>query len=87
MTTHDDLTPTDAAPVSSAPMATGPNWDLVVGGVLAGILAGWLAGTRIYHWHLDIDLQAFWTVSLVGLGLALVLLGLVGLTRRNAGPR
>lgn len=87
MTLPDAHSPHDAAARPPAEAPKGPNWDLVIGGVLAGILAAWLAGTRIYHWHLDIDVQAFWTVSLVGLGLALVLLGLVGLTRRNAGPR
>lgn len=78
-----------AAPVTSVaqPPAQrrGPTWELVTIGTLALLFAGWLIVAQIYQ--ISIDLRAYSTLATVGLGLVLLLLGLVGVTRRSQPPR
>lgn len=80
--------PTGTGPAPYAPPALarrGPTWPLVVTGLAALALAAWLTLTSIYD--IDVDLKSYSTVGMVGLGLVLVMLGLVGITRKSEPPR
>jgi hypothetical protein len=86
--TPGKIAPTVTGPAPYAPPTTthqGPTWQLVVIGLAALALAAWLTLTSIYD--IDVDLKAYSTLGMVGLGLVLVTLGLVGITRKSEPPR
>ena len=83
--------PPAAVPTSTlAPAAAtidGPHWGLILLGLLGLLTAGWFYAAARWDWDLTLRWSTYSTAVSIGLGVALVALGLIGITRSSARRR
>lgn len=63
------------------PIRTGTNWAAVIVGLLSILVAGLIVVREQIDWQ--IDWQRFGPATLVGVGIVLVIVGSLGLVRRQ----
>lgn len=75
------------APTPVTATIDGPHWGLVLLGLLGLLTAGWFYAAARWDWDLTLRWSTYSTVVSIGLGVALVALGLIGITRSSARRR
>ena len=75
------------APTPVTATIDGPHWGLVLLGLLGLLTAGWFYAAARWDWDLTLRWSTYSTAVSIGLGVALVALGLIGITRSSARRR
>lgn len=75
------------APTPVTATIDGPHWGLILLGLLGLLTAGWFYAAARWDWDLTLRWSTYSTVVSIGLGVALVALGLIGITRSSARRR
>lgn len=65
----------------------GPHWGLIILGLLGLLTAGWFYAAARWDWDFTLRWSTYSTAVSIGLGVALVALGLIGITRSSARRR
>lgn len=65
----------------------GPHWSLIILGLLGLLTAGWFYAAARWDWDFTLRWSTYSTAVSIGLGVALVALGLIGITRSSARRR
>lgn len=75
------------APTPVTATIDGPHWGLILLGLLGLLTAGWFYAAARWDWDLTLRWSTYSTAVSIGLGVALVALGLIGITRSSARRR